>query len=115
MDNIKFLALMGDNNADFNITVSKENLLAFADMLINRARLELAAKAEQKKQQKVEDETFFSRKDASAYLDVSETTLWKWAKPDCGYLLPVRVGSKVKYRKSDLDRVKFGRSKDKPD
>ena len=115
MDDIKFLALMGDNNADFNITVSKENLLAFVDALISRARLELAEKAEQAKKQQEDDETFLTRKEASAYLDVCETTLWKWAKPDCGYLLPVRVGSKVKYRKSDLDRVKLGRTRDKPD
>ena len=87
---------------------------AFAEHLISHVRLELAAEAEQTRQQKNDDETFFTRKEASAYLEVCETTLWKWAKPECGYLLPVRVGSKVKYRKSDLDRVKLGRSKEEP-
>ena len=114
MDDTKFIALMSDSNADFNIIVSKDNLNAFADQLISRARVELAAKAEQTRQQKDDDETFFSRKEASAYLGVCETTLWKWAKPDCGYLLPVRVGTKVKYRKSDLDRIKLGKARDKP-
>ena len=47
MDNTKFIALMSDNNADFNIIVSKDNLKAFADHLISHFRLELEAKAEQ--------------------------------------------------------------------
>ena len=114
MDDTKFIALMSDNNVDFNIIVSKDNLKAFADYLFSNFRLELAAKAEQTKQQQDDDETFFSRKEASAYLGVCETILWKWAKPDCGYLLPVRVGARVKYRKSDLDRVKLGRPKEEP-
>ena len=45
MDNTKFIALMSDNNADFNIIVSKDNLKAFADHLINHFRLELETKA----------------------------------------------------------------------
>ena len=114
MDNTKFLALMGDSNADFNIIVTKENLTAFADQLICRARQELADKAEQAAQQKADDETFYSRKEAAAYLGVCETTLWKWAKPKVGYLLPVRVGSKVMYRKSDLDHIKLGKPRDNP-
>ena len=114
MDDTKFIALMSDSNADFNIIVSKDNLTAFADHLISHFRLELEAKAEQTRQQQDDDETFFSRKEASAYLGVCETTLWKWAKPDCGYLLPVRVGARVKYRKSDLDRVKLGRQREEP-
>ena len=114
MDNIKFLALMGDSNADFNIIVSKENLLAFAKQLIDMALFEASEKEAQANQQKMDEETFFTRKEAAAYLEVCETTLWKWAKPDCGYLLPVRVGSKVKYRKSDLDRVKLGRQREAP-
>ena len=111
MDNLRFLAIMNDGNADFNIIVSKENLMAFADQLITKAREELAVKAEQEQQQKADEETLLSRKEASAYLGVCETTLWNWAKPDSGYLLPVRVGSKVQYRKSDLDRIKFGNKK----
>jgi len=114
MNNVNFLALMGDDTADFNIVVSKENLLAFANLLILKDRQEQAEKAEQEQKQKVAEETFLTRKEAAAYLEVCETTLWKWAKPDCEYLLPVRVGSKVKYRKSDLDRIKLGRSRDNP-
>ena len=114
MDDTKFIALMSDSNADFNIIVSKDNLKAFADHLFSHFHLELEAKAEQTRRQQDDDETFFSRKEASAYLGVCGTTLWKWAKPDCGYLLPVRVGARVKYRKSDLDRVKLGRQREEP-
>ena len=111
MDNLRFLAIMNDGNADINLVVSKENLMAFADQLITRAREELAAKAEQEQRQKTNEETLLTRKEACAYLGVCETTLWNWAKSDVGYLLPVRVGSKVMYRKSDLDRIKSGGKK----
>ena len=63
MDDIKFIALMSDSNADFNIIVSKDNLKAFADHLISHFRLELEAKAEQTRRQQDDNETFFSRKE----------------------------------------------------
>lgn len=44
-----------------------------------------------------------TRREAAAYLDVSESTLAKWA---CAkrYALPyIKVGRLVRYRKADLD------------
>jgi ribosomal protein L11 methylase PrmA len=35
--------------------------------------------------------------------DVSDTTLWLWAKKD--YLVPVKVGRRVMYRASDIKRL----------
>ena len=52
MDNSKFLALMGDDNANFSIIVTKENLLAFAEQLLDMALLASSEKAARETQQK---------------------------------------------------------------
>ena len=35
--------------------------------------------------------------------DVCDTTLWHWAKKN--YLKPVKVGNKVRYRQSDIQKI----------
>lgn len=44
-----------------------------------------------------------SRKQTAEALGVSLATLWHWAKD--GYLVPVKIGSKVMYKASDIDRI----------
>ena len=44
-----------------------------------------------------------SKKNVIVGLGVSHTTLWKWEQS--GYLIPVRVGKKVYYRRSDIERL----------
>lgn len=44
-----------------------------------------------------------SRNDASKMLSVSLNTLWRWEKD--GYLVPKRVGTKVMYLKSDIEKL----------
>lgn len=112
MDNVKFLALMGDDSIDFNVLVTKDNLMAFADYIVDRTRKEFADKSAQAERQKRDEQTLLTRKETCEYLGVCETTLWKWARPDVRYLVPVKVGTKVRYRKSDLDRIKFGQAKE---
>ena len=41
-----------------------------------------------------------TKKDAMIGFKVSHTTLWKWQK--AGYLIPVKVGKKVYYRREDI-------------
>lgn len=45
---------------------------------------------------------------AARQLHVTKVTLWRWEKSE--YLTPVRIGSKVYYRQSDIDRLKQGRN-----
>ena len=45
---------------------------------------------------------------AAEMLGVTKTTLWRWEKEV--FLLPVRTGTKVRYRKRDIIRVMEGRS-----
>ena len=44
-----------------------------------------------------------SRAEVSRALGVTMTTLWRWSKE--GYLTPVKIGTKVLYRASDIDRM----------
>ena len=39
-------------------------------------------------------------------LDVSQSTLWRWQK--AGYLVPLNVGGKRRYRMSDVRRILEG-------
>lgn len=44
-----------------------------------------------------------SRKETAKILGVTLTTLWQWAKE--GYLIPVKIGTKVMYKASDVDEL----------
>ena len=51
-------------------------------------------------------ETYPSRDKVMELLGVSEATLWRWAKN--GYLVPLNVGGKRRYRMSDVKRILEG-------
>ncbi len=44
-----------------------------------------------------------TREEAAKALNVTLSTLWRWAKD--GYLVPVKIGSKVLYRATDIEEV----------
>ena len=94
----KIMQLLQTEGANVKLEVSGEDLLAFSNDLINRAVAELAAQTAQSKEEK-----FYSKSEVLELCDVCDTTLWHWNKR--GYLKRVKVGSKVRYRKSDVDKV----------
>ena len=51
-------------------------------------------------------ETYPSRDKVMEMLGVCEATLWRWAKN--GYLVPLNVGGKRRYRMSDVKRILEG-------
>lgn len=53
-------------------------------------------------------ETYPTREKVMEMLDVCEATLWRWAKN--GYLVPLNVGGKRRYRMSDVKRILEGRT-----
>lgn len=53
-------------------------------------------------------ETYPSRDKVMEMLDVSQATLWRWAKN--GYLVPLNVGGKRRYKMSDVKRILEGSS-----
>ena len=70
------------------------------------ANKELIEETKRTLQQTLEDaksEEYLSREKVIEWLEVSATTLWRWEK--CGYLIPIAVGNKKKYRMSDIQKI----------
>jgi len=90
--------ILSNGEARVTIQVSGEDLLEFAHSLTalaeERARMAQEAKA---------SSLYLSKKEVLALLGVCDTTLWLWGKS--GYLVPLKAGRKVLYRKSDVDRI----------
>lgn len=66
----------------------------------------LIDETKQKLEQLITDqntETYPTREKVMEMLDVCEATLWRWAKN--GYLVPLNVGGKRRYRMSDVKRI----------
>lgn len=53
--------------------------------------------------QKHRESPTLGRKETAKLLGVSLATLWKWAKE--GYLVPVKIGTKVMYKATDIDEI----------
>ena len=80
------------------ISVSVEDLL--------KANKQLVADTVKELEQKLSDaaaETYPSVDKVCEMLDVSKPTLWRWEKS--AYLVPVRIGGKVRYKMSDVKRI----------
>ncbi len=92
------MKLLQSSGANVKLEVSGEDLLAFSNDLINRAVAELSAQTAQTKEEKL-----YTKAEVLELCSVCDTTLWHWNKR--GYLKSVKVGSKVRYRKSDVDKV----------
>ncbi len=49
------------------------------------------------------DDSLITKKETMLGFNVSHTTLWKWQQS--GYLIPVKVGKRVYYRRSDIQNL----------
>ena len=92
-----------ESHPDVIVSIRAADLLAANEELIRRTRQEL--------EQLITDantETYPSAKKVAEMLDVDKSTLWRWAK--IGYLVPINVGGKRRYRMSDVKRILEGKS-----
>ena len=78
--------------------VSADELRAIVKEMYHEARQEMEQAIKEHRERPTID-----RRQASQLLNVSFSTLWKWAK--IGYLTPSKIGAKVLYRASDIDRI----------
>lgn len=86
---------------DITVSVSLADLIECNEELIARTKREL--------EQLITDagtETYPSVTKVAEILDVDKSTLWRWAK--CGYLVPIEVGGKRRYRMSDVKAILEG-------
>ena len=85
-------------NQNVQLVVSASDLRE----LVNEWYDEREAQKEAERKSIVESERISST-DAEKSLGVTSATLWRWAKS--GYLVPIKVGRKNVYLKSDIDRI----------
>ena len=81
-----------------NITINAGQLVEAIDYCVEKTRKELELKIEKEKR-----ECYLSPDDVCAKLSVTRSILWRYEKE--GYLIPVRVGGKVKYASSKIDEL----------
>lgn len=83
-----------------NVTIS----ISIGDLMEANAKLveDVRSSIEQKIRDEHE-EKYLSPDDVCEMLDVSKPTLWRWEKME--YLIPVRIGGKVRYKLSDIKNI----------
>lgn len=60
------------------------------------------------RQKKPQDEILLTTAQASRFLNVDRSTLWRWNREN--YLKPVMIGNRCRYRQSDLESLRSRRS-----
>ncbi|MGF0096860.1 helix-turn-helix domain-containing protein [Prevotella sp. SGI.027] len=91
-------SIIQNGNANLKLEVTGEDLLIFSNNLINRAKDELSSMMAEARKEK-----FLSKEDVKKLCDVCDATLWHWGKRN--YLKPIKVGNKVRYRLTDVQRI----------
>ena len=87
------------------LEVTPTDLKMFAESIIQRT---IVAQQEEQKaaMQREAEKTYLNTKQVRELLNVCEGTLNLWAKR--GYLVPVKVGNKNMYAKSDIRSIQTG-------
>lgn len=95
------LADLLQTNANISLTITLDDLRTYSNELIQSTKKELEAEVIAQ-----QNESYLSRLETADFLKVDQATLWRWAKR--GYLMPVEMGGRRLYRKSDLQRILNG-------
>lgn len=88
-----------ESGASVTVTLSPADLKEFGMALISEA-------IAQRDKLNV-PESYLAPKEAAELLGVTASTLWRWGKE--GYLKPVKIGRKSRYRLSEVNRIKTGK------
>lgn len=86
-----------------SLTLTEKGAIAFARELSERI---LAENSLQMAEEKDDEDELLTKQEVKEKFNVSDTTLWLWAKKN--YLVPVKIGRKVMYRTSDINRLMNG-------
>ena len=92
------LSILRDAPGSIRLEVSGEDLLAFSNSLIDRAKEELATQVAEARK-----ERYLTKEQVKKLCGVCDATLWHWNRK--GYLKAVKVGNKGRYRTSDIQRI----------
>jgi len=100
METNKILTLAKEYG-NLTLSIKAGELVEAIDYCINKTRREL--------EQQITDantETYPSPDQVAKILDVDKSTLWRWRKQ--GYLVPIEIGGKRRYKMSDIKRILEG-------
>lgn len=95
------LADLLQTNANISLTITLDDLRTFSNELIQSTKKELEAEVIAQ-----QNESYLTRLETCDFLKVDQSTLHRWSKR--GYLMPVEMGGRRLYRKSDLQRILNG-------
>ncbi|MDR0769367.1 MAG: helix-turn-helix domain-containing protein [Dysgonamonadaceae bacterium] len=92
---------LAEAHPEINITVKAGELIEAIEYCVNKTRKEL-------ERQITDDntETYPSPDQVAKILSVDKSTLWRWKKQ--GYLVPVEIGGKRRYKMSDIKKILEG-------
>lgn len=94
---------MMENGANITVAITLEDLNRFLREVIAETKKELEEQIAEDK-----GERYLSIKQVCEMLDIDPSSLWRWRKR--GYLVPVEVGGKRRYKMSDIRRILNGRA-----
>lgn len=97
------IASMMENGANITVAITLEDLRRFHREVIAETKKELEERIAEDK-----GERYLSIKQVCEMLDIDPSSLWRWRKR--GYLAPVEVGGRRRYRMSDIRKILNGRA-----
>ena len=89
------------SGANVKLEISPSDLKMFAESIVERA-----IEAQRQELMEQSEETYMNTREVKQLLKVCDGTLNLWAKR--GYLVPIKVGNKNMYARSDIKRVQTG-------
>ena len=92
------IAELAKHCPDVTISIKAGDLIEANKKLVDDVRSSLEQKIRDEHEEK-----FLSPDDVCEMLNVSKPTLWRWEKLE--YLLPLRVGGKVRYKLSEVKQI----------
>ena len=93
-----FLDMLNEGRAHVKVEMSAEDLKAFSDDLIRRAKDELGSMVEAAKKERM-----LTKAEVKKLFGVCDATLWHWANK--GILKPVKTGNKVLYPEYEVRKA----------
>lgn len=94
-----------EQGANVRIEVTAADLKMFGESIAEQAIMTYRREIESARKN-TEEETYYNTREVKELLNVCDGTLNLWAKR--GYLVPIKVGNKNMYAKSDVRRVQTG-------
>ena len=95
---VDILSLVQSGVTGLTLNIRIEDLSTFANQLLEGSKTELLPLMVNAAQEKL-----LTKKEVMEKFNVCHTTLWNWARNK--YLIPVKIGRKVCYRQTDVERV----------